>query len=136
MSSATRSFAQIPPTVKYFLVTGTIAGSGVPAASAFELTTGSYADIGAMISDADFLALLSATTISIDDTPTDLAVGTLLKDMGRQVTIYDNVAGSPHLAVYREVQIVGPTASPDWNSRFFVKVWDVNGANVVVVRTG
>jgi hypothetical protein len=136
MSSVTRSFAQIPPTVKYFLVTNTIAGGSVPVTGGFELITGSYADIGAMISDADFAALISAGTINITAAPTDLAVGILLKDMGRQVTIYDDVAGSPHLAVYREVQIVGTTASPDWNSRFFVKVWAVDGANVDVVRTG
>ena len=136
MSSATRSFAQIPARVKYFLFDSTAATSDepVPTTSIFTLPVGTYADLTSM-----------ATAEEVNDvanTDPSFPATNLLKDMGRQITIYDP-ATSAHLAIYREVQVVNGVGSegvggsaPDWQSNYFVKVWSADGEGVVVMRTG
>jgi hypothetical protein len=139
MSSVLRSYAQIPATVKYFIYGNDAVAGDMPTGSATILAAGDYAEIGSMISLADFTAL---TTVI--QTPSDLAPGALLKDMGRQITFYDGtVAGKPHVAVYREVQRVNGSDSEGvggaagvWGSTYFVKVWSADGTGVNVFRTG
>jgi hypothetical protein len=135
MTSLLRTYAQIPARVKYFLwLNNEPNTSAIPAASAFQLTAGDYATISSM-----------STAGAIDPVSTnpfgDVAPG-LLKDMGRQITIYD-ASTSAHRAIYREVQIVDGVGSegvggsaPGWNSTYFVKVWSADGMGVEVVRTG
>ncbi len=139
MSSVLRHVAQIPSRVKYFLVTDEEVATGdVPETGAFSMDAGNYAVVGSMISIAAFNALGSSSRIDVDPSPGAFDDGALLKDMGRQITIFDGtVAGQPHIAVYREVQRVNGTATaPAWNSTLFVKVWAADGTNVGVIRTG
>ncbi len=52
--------------------------------------------------------------------PTAYPVGSLLKDLGRQITVYDpTIPGSPHIAIFRQVMLVNgqnvegiPTLTP------------------------
>jgi hypothetical protein len=145
MSSVLRHVAQIPSRVKFFVVVDESgASSEVPASPAFALAAGDYATIGSMVSQTRFADLSDASLITVTLSPS-IVTGNLLKDMGRQITIYNaNIAGHPHVAVYREVQIVNGldtegvsgTAATGWNSTIFVKVWAADGQNVNVVRTG
>lgn len=135
MASALRSYAQIPARVKYFLwgVGDLEFDEPVPTTSIFTLSVGDYAELTSM-----------ATADAVNDVAnTDIDLGaSLLKDMGRQITIYDPTSNL-HLAVYREVQIVNGIGSegvggsnPEWQSNYFVKVWSADGLGVNVVRTG
>jgi hypothetical protein len=135
MSSAIRTYAQIPARVKYFIwLNNDPNTNGIPAASAFQLNAGAYASIGSMaVADA----IDPVTTSPFGDVSPNL-----LKDMGRQITIVD-ADTKAHLAVYREVQNIDGIGSegvggsaPEWESTYFVKVWSADGAGVEVVRTG
>jgi hypothetical protein len=136
MSSALRSYAQIPSRAKYFLwgLGDQETDVSVPTTSIFTLPVGAYAELTSM-----------ATAAAVNDVANidpSLPQG-LLKDMGRQITIYDPDT-KLHRAVYREVQVVdgvasegvGGSAANGWNSTYFVKVWDAAGAGVNVARTG
>jgi hypothetical protein len=137
MSSTLRAYAQIPTRAKYFLW-----GAGdqeinedVPITSIFRIDPGAYADLTSMATAA---AVNDAPGWNSDFTPAQA----VLKDMGRQITIYDASTGA-HLAVYREVQVVDGIGSegvgasgPAWQSNIFVKVWSADGNGVNVVRTG
>jgi hypothetical protein len=132
-----RTYAQIPARAKYFLYDGDLAliDENVPATSIFTLPVGSYADLTSMATAAE----VNATSgFDSDVTPAT----NLLKDMGRQITIYDATTHL-HLAVYRQVQVVNGIASegvggsaPAWGSNYFVKVWAADGQGVAVIRTG
>jgi hypothetical protein len=136
MSSTLRSYAQIPARAKYFLwnVGDQETDQDVPVTSIFTLPVGAYADLTSMAT--------AAAVNAVAETDPSLPQG-LLKDMGRQITIYDPDT-KLHLAVYREVQLVDGVASEGvsgsaangWNSTYFVKVWDAAGAGVNVARTG
>lgn len=137
MSSTLRAYAQIPTRAKYFLW-----GTGdertdvtVPTTSIFRINPGAYAELTSMTTATK---VNTAPGFDSDFTPAQ----TVLKDMGRQITIYDSDTGA-HLAVYREVQVVDGIGSegvgsafPDWQSNIFVKVWAADGRGVNVVRTG
>lgn len=135
MASALRSYAQIPARVKYFLwgLGDEVTDEPVPTTSIFILPVGAYAELTSMATAAEV-----GNVANTDITPEQ----SLLKDMGRQITIYDP-ANNLHLAIYREVQVVNGAGSegvggsnPEWQSNYFVKVWDAAGAGVNVVRTG
>lgn len=131
-----RAYAQIPARAKYFMyAAGTDVSGNVPATSIFTLPVGSYADLTSMATATEVNAIPGFVT---DVTP---ATG-LLKDMGRQITIYDPTTRL-HVAVYRQVQVVDGIASegvggstPAWGSNYFVKVWAADGLGVAVIRTG
>lgn len=135
MSSALRTYAQIPARVKYFLwLNNDPSLSPIPEASAFQLNAGDYAAIGSMAAADAIVPVTTRPFAALDSA--------LLKDMGRQITIVD-ADTKAHLAVYREVQIVDGVGSegvggsaPEWESTYFVKVWSADGAGVEVVRTG
>jgi hypothetical protein len=136
MSSTLRSYAQIPARVKYFIYDSGSATTdvAVPAVSIFTLPVGAYASLSS-----------KATADEVNDvanTDPSSPATSLLKDMGRQITIYDDTT-SAHVAIYREVQVVNGAdtegvggSSPAWGSNYFVKVWSANGLGVAVVRTG
>jgi hypothetical protein len=137
MASVLRSFSQIPVRAKYFIwLNNDPNTNAIPAASAFKLNPGSYAAIGSM-AIADDITPVTTSPFDSEVPPS------LLKDMGRQITIYDE-STKLHLAVYREVQIidgaasegVGGNAASGWESTYFVKVWSAGGLGVEVVRTG
>ena len=136
MTSMLRTYAQIPARAKYFLYNDSIDVSGtVPTTSIFTLPEGSYADLTSMATATAVNAVVGIVR-GVPPAPT------LLKDMGRQITIYDATTHL-HLAVYRQVQVVDGIASegvggsaPEWGSNYFVKVWSADGQGVAVIRTG
>ena len=89
MTSVLRKWAQLDPRTQFFY---TIGG-----------TTG-YRDIS---SNAASIMTNSAFTSTIGTQPTLLTASanpTLLKDLGRQIVVYDNtIGGSPHIAIFRQV---------------------------------
>lgn len=143
--SVIRSISQIPPSVKYLeAVVESISFSGedLTAYPGFSLPDGAtVADIGAMgsiVVDDDLdLRSVNPVTFGIEAT---YSIGTLFKDLGRQLLVVD--AAGTHLALFRQVQLVNGADTegvggvpPSWNC-LFVKVWSAAGTNVCVVRTG
>jgi hypothetical protein len=127
MSSATSSYAQIAGRTKFFLVLG------IPDSS------GNLQDISGYIVNG----LQSVTTLdpaiaaNNDGTVDDVSIGSLLKDLGRQIVVY-SLPGSPHTAVYRQVLLVDGATTEGIGSQapFYVKVFSAAGTGVGVVRTG
>ncbi len=125
MSSAISSFAQIAGRTKFFLVLGIPDGSG------------NLQDISGYIVDG----LRTVTTLdpatNNDGTVDDVNIGSLLKDLGRQIVVY-SLPGSPHTAVYRQVLLVDGATTEGIGSQapFYVKVFSAAGTGVGVVRTG
>ena len=143
MSSVLRVHAQIPSRVKYFVWgQGDESTLAIPAASAFSMDVGEYKDVTSMADVAELIGA-NATARGIDTDPFDARTVNLLKDLGRQITVYDPTIGGAHVAVYRQVQIVNGAetegvggSAPEWDSNYFVKVWSANGEGINVVRTG
>lgn len=137
MSSALRFKSQIPSNVRYLL--------------SFEST--SIRDVSASVGVAFIVPpgtfgssdLIDDFTIGTDydSAAYDLLSGQLYKDMGRQLIILEP-AGTQHLALYRQVQLVnGPTtegvsgdATNGYNTNIYIKTWSADGAGVFVTRTG
>ena len=127
MSSVQTSFAQIGPREKYFIVTGA-------AVVGFEIPPGNSAAGG-------FDSLVSSTEFG---TPTgsSLAAGTLLKDLGRSITVYDDTT-LLKVATYQKVARVsgGPTSEGDatfgTGTDTYVLVWTTDETVTVgVARVG
>jgi hypothetical protein len=144
MSSVIRKFSQIPVRTKYLLVVGDAVTTGtVSEVSAFTVAPGSFNPLL-----GTYRLTSTATEAEVEGAPeyeaVDLSGGALYKDLGRQITIYDDAAGSygRHLAVFRQVQKVegaeteGVCDSANYCANIFVKVWSADGTGVVVVRTG
>ena len=127
MSSVQTAFAQIGPREKYFIVT-----SG--AASAVDVPPGNSAAGG-------LDSLVSATEFTAGSTPNaTLATGTLLKDLGRSITVYDDTT-LLKVAVYRKVAVVsgGPTSEGDatfGGDDIYALVWSTYPADIVIARVG
>jgi hypothetical protein len=139
MTSVLRAYSQIPVRAKYLLAVSDLSGSIGAAPSdkgAFTLPAGEFLNMTSIAEDGDI--------VSAGYAGFDISSGMLFKDMGRQITIFDrSVQGLPHLAVFRQVQLVsGPAsegvggAAPAFGANIYVKVWAADGQNVVVVRTG
>lgn len=63
-----------------------------------------------------------------------LGLGVMLKDMGKEVVVYD-ATSLAHLAIYRLVSLVAGTTDSEGDENFatfYVKVWDENGVNAAV----
>lgn len=125
MSSVTSSYAQIAGRTKFFLVVG------------LPIQQGANVDISGYIVDG----LRTVTTLdpatNNDGTVDEVDIGSLLKDLGRQIVVY-SLPGSPHTAVYRQVLLVDGASSEGVGVTppFYVKVFSADGAGVGVVRTG
>jgi hypothetical protein len=142
--SAIRSIAQIPASVRYLesVISSIPYDQDILSEySAFSLDSGAtIADIGAVgsiVAEADINLDAVSEVIFGDEA---VAVGTLFKDLGRQLLI-KNAAGA-HLALFRQVQRVAGAntegvggSAPSWNC-LFVKVWSAAGTNVCVARAG
>ena len=141
MSSALKSFSQIPVRVKNLVAIASYSsGEGVGSAGvgAFTLTPGALLDLGSLALAGD-----------VEDNSTtgyaarNLVAGELFKDMGRQITVLDT-DDATHLAVYREVQLMaGPSTegvdgddTTGFRANIFVRVWAADGNGVRVARTG
>lgn len=138
-----RTIAQIPAQVKYLLVVlGPDTGSNIdlmnPTAAdcyAFSCNEGTFS--GSHLSSQTANTELSAP--GTNAAGIDLEQGTLYKDLGRQIVIYDPDTHL-RLAIFREVQEVdGPLSEgvPDnYPTARFIKVWSASGAGVYVARQG
>ena len=140
MTSVLRRYAQIDPRSAYFLTmessfaTWFVDGSG----------SGS---VSSLMSITEFDAYADDTNGSIDGVDDAIPPYSLLKDLGRQITVYDSAqVGYPHVAVLRQVLYINQPASParevmEDNVIFYVCTWaQVNNGNPFrtssVVRTG
>ena len=140
MSSVTSSFAQISGRVKFFLgVAEDISGYVVAGLNSVSPTN-------------------SGTDIISTAVPVHLGgAGLLLKDLGRQIVLYEepllgSTLRSPHVATYRQVQVIDATSgagtegvdgsAPDgdlsYYNTYYVCVSSANQTDhpVKVVRTG
>jgi len=118
MSSTTSAYAQIAGRVKFFLVTTDISGY--------------------IVDGLDTVTTVNPS-ITNDGTVRNVPIGSLLKDLGRQIVVYsDATPGSLHTAVYRQVLLVDGQTSEGVSSQapFYVKVFSAAGTGVGVVRTG
>jgi hypothetical protein len=91
-----------------------------------------------IITRSELIALSTAGNVE----GVTLTLGSLYKDLGRELVVYDDtVVGSPHRNVFRECLLMngastegadGTTA----NATIFIKVFSAYGSNVDVARTG
>ena len=157
MSSTIRRFSQIPVRTKYLLgvikgAAGTGSGGnlfGIGGASVIRVTNGAFTSIGPVatitdISDALIATGASASAVFTDISGTQYLGGKLFKDLGRQLTVYDDtLPGSLHIATYRECQLVSggavegvPEDTPLYGADYYVRVWAADGSGVSIARTG
>ena len=98
------------------------------------------------MSITDFVANATNTNGTFD-IESLIPAGSLLKDLGRQITVYDSAqVGYPHVAVFRQVLYINQTASTETEGIgdqviFYVCTWSqVSGGTPFytssVVRTG
>lgn len=135
MSSVTSSFAQKSGRTKFLL--------GVTS----DVTQGNNDLLSALTFDAP-LPTIPQTVITLTAfnalaaTSYGFSVGTLFKDLGREIVVYDDaVAGSPHREVFRECMLVSGASTEgisgvEADVRVFVKVFSASGSGVAVARTG
>jgi hypothetical protein len=153
MSSNLRSPSQISVTTKFLI---TIGGNQCVNGefSTGELFGNAGSSIIKIVNPSILLPPVATvselTTILADSEVTQpfcgppLGAGSLFKDMGRQVTVYDDsLPGSPHVATYRECQRVDgfqtegvPTIEAGYQASFWIRVWAADGSGVVVARLG
>lgn len=159
MSSTLRKFSQIPVRTKYLL--GVAAGTdpeaddgalfGTGGASVIRVTNGAFTSIGPVATTTDITAAIvanpgaTATAVFTAAVPGPTYLGgKLFKDLGRQLTVYDDtLPGDLHIATYRECQLVSgaavegvPQGSPTYGADYYVRVWAADGTGVAVARTG
>ena len=130
MSSVSSSPAQVDRRTGYFYVITQLSTAGT-----FARNANSGAVIEGIMTSSDFTgrsAVLGST----------VAVGTILRDMGKQVTIVDATTGL-HTQVWRRVQVIDDDANGYegvQNAAYqdlYVLTWSASAAvGVPVVRTG
>ena len=135
MSSVLRRFAQIPPRIPYFLVTGSFDTDGpvdlddAPALDLSGATT--IASLNTFVLDASMNTYFTQMTNSS-------YTGRLLKDLGQEIIIVNDA--SLHVARYRHALLVNGSGSEGVDAvpgtSFLVRVWAADGTNVEVARTG
>ena len=106
MTSVLKRYAQMDPRTQYFL-----ALDSVPC----------YVDNSTSINISRLMTRSDVSTaFLLMPVPAAYPVGSLLKDLGRQITVYDPaIPGSPHIAIFRHVMLVNglnvegiPTLTP------------------------
>lgn len=147
MSSNLRAFAQVPSTSRYLEVVRQAAAAAPTTPSdmaAFTIAAADLTTVGDIVVENSSSQLTGkGTTITV--TSVDLtavgALGTLYKDLGRQILIVDT--SRRHVALFRQVQLVDGVGTDGvngvagiWNSNTFVKVWAADSTDIVVARTG
>lgn len=127
MTSVLRRYAQIEPRIQYFSVFPLSTVSG------WKLNTNATAS--SLMDASSFVAAFT-------NTPNTFSDYYLLKDLGRQITVYNqNIVGDPHVAILRQVmQVNGPGQEGISSNIAFICVW-TDGLNPVflaapVARTG
>lgn len=137
MTSVLRRVDQIPPRIRYLLtVAGATGSTGtlISNVSAFTVPQGTFGPID---------QIQNNITLSVSATPIFPTVGSLYRDLGRSLYVYDVLgAGGLQQAIFRQVMPVsGPTSEGVPTSIFagpstYVKTWTATGQGVIVVRTG
>lgn len=131
MSSTLRTVAQIPARIKYLLAIATVD------TASDTLTADNCFGFSCAVTNIPSTTLTTATTVA-SSSQWDYVAGDLMKDLGRQLVIYDATTNQ-HLAVFRQVQLisgVGVEGVPDnYPIAYFVKVWSASGNGVGVART-
>ena len=138
MTSVLRRADQIPPRIRYLLTVAGAAGSTAQftsnGVSAFTVPQGTFGPIDQIQNQN--LSAIPATLVNP-------AVGTLYRDLGRSLYVYDVLgAGGLQQAIFRQVMpMSGPTSEGVNTSMFtgpstYVKTWTATGQGVIVVRTG
>lgn len=124
MSSALRSFSQIPVRSKFLIALADISGNDLSGDSIVDGASWPYsADSIVDVSQLADLTQVSATK------------GDLFRDLGRQITV---VNGSAHVALYREAMPMKNALNEgvDGNASVWLRVWAANGSGVNVARLG
>ncbi len=130
-----RRYAQIPNSMKYFIV---LTNRVMP----FDVSGNVFGNVKPMMSLAEFGAVLIPRTPALD-----ISAGFLLKDLGRTVIRY-NAVTNEHVGYYRQVMLVRgqQTEGVDINNTlniFYIKTWSpanedgtLDGEVSIVARTG
>ena len=125
MTSVLKRYAQIDPRTGFFRTFGTCLG--------YTLKTNSTSN--PVMMDVEFVAAFVPSSISF-------ASDLLLKDLGRQITVYDTTGtGSPHIAIFRQVmQVNGPLEEGISSNIAYICTWADGSGGVYTVapvaRTG
>ena len=141
MTSVLRKYSQIDPRLAYYLVLGNDI-SGLPMPMWRTITNGTTSTL---MSVSEFTSNLIEDTAS----PISPKVGDLLKDLGRQITVYDpTVPGYPHIALFRQVLYIDQSLTTQTEGigttiTFYICVWAQESISLsvqfkphYVVRTG
>jgi hypothetical protein len=140
MTSVLRRTDQIGPRIRYLLVTAV----GASGADSLNL---SNANIFAFSSNQQRFGpvdqVQDGTVSSFTCTPVSLTIGSLYRDTGRSLYVYNILgAGGLQVAIFRQVipmsgyNSEGISATQDSGPSLYVKVWSATGNGVVVSRTG
>jgi len=130
MTSVRRRFAQIEPRIAFFIALDDVSGYTVKT---------NFPPPSPIMTVVDFTA---AFDVSASEFHVTFPTGYLLKDLGRQITVYDpTIVGSPHIALFRQVmQVSGPLGNEGVSTKIaYICTWeDGSGAYQVaaVARTG
>lgn len=152
MSSARRFPSQIGARVKYLIGVGSTADVGLAeavgdsfgadGASIIRVENGTFSSIGSLATTDEITAAVSAASASVSLYRADSNItGTLFKDLGRTLTVYDATTAL-HVATYRECQLVAggpegvPEDTPTYGADYYVRVWAADGSGVAVARLG
>ncbi len=126
MTSVLKRFAQIDPSVQNFYVIGDCSG--------WAITPSGISS--PVMSVTDFNTAF--------DPSSNIVAGSLLKDLGRQITVYDpsTSLASPHVAIFRQVMVMNGASNEGISNRiFYICVWTGSTPGTPfplarVVRTG
>jgi len=140
MTSVLRKYSQIDPRFAYYLVLSDTSGGPMPM-----WRTVQNGITSTLMSITEF------TTNLIEDTSSPIIpkAGNLLKDLGRQITVYNPaVTGYPHIALFRQVLYIDQDRTAETEGigaqiTFYVCVWAQESTTLsvqfkpqYVVRTG
>jgi len=155
MTSVLRSFGQTPTHSKFFIAVNSNATTPSTSTNPSDPTIAAFT-VGSASGNVSF-APGDVTTdnliVAISDyTTATITAGTLFRDLGRKVSIYDSIGVNANasylMAVYRQMQVVagpltGGTPAPYVTGGYptiFVKVWQAADSepdnSVCVARTG
>lgn len=127
MTSVLRRYAHIDPRVAFFQPLDSVAGWTLdPSSNSTQMMT------------------VDAFNAAFNEQPSQFSVGFLLKDLGRQITVYDpTTPGSAHVAVFRQVmQVSGPAGYEGLSSNIaYICTWEDGSGSypyqlAPVARTG
>lgn len=138
MTSVLRRYDQIEPRIRYLLVnqapqfdvSANLSSGGV---TSFTVPQGTFGPID---------TIQDGTLASYGALINPLAIGSLYRDTGRSLYVYDVLgAGGTQVAIFRQVILMRRGYNSEgilnWTGRtIYIKVWSALGTGVVVSRVG